>query len=92
MHEAAISAPTIILRTEQKTNSVTITIEDSGPRMCEIIQNQVFEPFFTTKPVGEGTGLGLSVSYFIVTSHHNGNIKVESNKQQGSKFIIELPC
>ncbi len=52
---------------------------------------RVFEPFFTTKPVGVGTGLGLSVSYFIITENHRGRLRVESTLGQGTKFIIHLP-
>ena len=59
--------------------------------MEESIRNRAFEPFFTTKPVGEGTGLGLSVSYMIVTQNHRGTIQVESTPGEGSRFIIQLP-
>ena len=70
---------------------VRIEIEDNGPGMDEEKRKRVFEPFFTTKPVDMGTGLGLSVSYFIITENHNGVLKVESTKGRGTKFIIELP-
>jgi signal transduction histidine kinase len=66
-------------------------IEDNGPGMDEATQKRVFEPFFTTKPVGIGTGLGLSVSYFIVTDQHQGEMKVVSSPGSGAKFIINLP-
>jgi signal transduction histidine kinase len=66
-------------------------IEDNGPGMDEAIRKRVFEPFYTTKPVGEGTGLGLSVSYFIITENHGGKIAVESQPGKGTKFIIRLP-
>lgn len=72
-------------------NWIRIEVEDNGPGMDESIRKRVFEPFFTTKPVDMGTGLGLSVSYFIITENHNGTMTVESTKGQGSKFIIELP-
>jgi len=70
---------------------VRIEIEDNGPGMDEETRKRVFEPFFTTKPVDMGTGLGMSVSYFIITENHNGILKVESTKGNGTKFIIELP-
>lgn len=68
-----------------------IEITDNGPGMTEAIRRRVFEPFFTTKPVGIGTGLGLSVSYFIITENHDGQMKVQSTPGQGSTFIVELP-
>ena len=68
-----------------------IEIEDNGPGMDEKVQKRVFEPFFTTKPVGVGTGLGLSVSYFIITENHGGSLSVESFPGRGAKFIIRLP-
>ncbi len=66
-------------------------IEDNGPGMDEESRKRVFEPFYTTKPVGEGTGLGLSVSYFIITENHGGEMAVESQIGSGTKFIIRLP-
>lgn len=70
---------------------VCIEIEDNGPGMDNDVKKRVFEPFFTTKPVGVGTGLGLSVSYFIVTEIHDGEISVDSEPGKGTKFIIHLP-
>ncbi len=55
------------------------------------IIDKIFQPFFTTKPTGQGTGLGLSLAYDIITKEHNGNIKVESKEGEGSKFMIQLP-
>ena len=68
-----------------------IEIEDNGSGMAEAIRKRVFEPFFTTKPEGLGTGLGLSVSYFIITENHGGTMTVESEPGKGTKFIIHLP-
>jgi signal transduction histidine kinase len=68
-----------------------VDIEDNGPGMDEKTCKRVFEPFFTTKAVGLGTGLGLSVSYFIVTEHHGGSITVSSTPGQGTCFSIRLP-
>ncbi len=68
-----------------------IEIEDNGPGMTEETRKRVFEPFFTTKTVGVGTGLGLSVSYFIVTNNHDGEISVKSEPAGGALFTIKLP-
>lgn len=68
-----------------------IRVTDNGCGMNEDVKKRVFEPFFTTKDVGVGTGLGLSVSYFIITSHHQGQMEVESAPGEGSTFIITLP-
>jgi len=81
----------ITLRTREEGNSARVEIEDNGPGMDEETCKRVFEPFFTTKPVGIGTGLGLSVSYFIVTEHHGGSISVSSTPGQGTCFTIRLP-
>ena len=59
--------------------------------MDETTRKRAFEPFFTTKPVGVGTGLGLSVSYFIITENHGGEMALESRPGSGAKFIIRLP-
>ena len=76
---------------ETEGKMVFIEIEDNGPGMDEQTRKRVFEPFFTTKPVGLGTGLGLSVSYFIITKNHGGEMAVESQAGHGAKFIIRLP-
>ena len=68
-----------------------IEIEDNGPGMDETTRRRVFEPFFTTKATDRGTGLGLSVSYFIVTENHGGEMRVESVRDKGTKFVIWLP-
>ncbi len=83
--------PRLILRTRHNHNVARIEIEDNGPGMSEDVRRRVFEPFFTTKPVGAGTGLGLSVSYMIITNNHNGTMTVESTPEKGTRFIIELP-
>lgn len=85
--------PKFILRLfrETEANMLCIEIEDNGPGMDEKIRKRIFEPFFTTKPVGDGTGLGLSVSYFIITEDHGGEMTVESTPGFGAKFIIRLP-
>ncbi len=70
---------------------VRIEIADNGPGIDQEIQKKIFEPFFTTKPVGIGTGLGLSVSYFIICENHQGKMGVTSYKGEGATFYIELP-
>ena len=83
--------PTITLRTFIDGDMARIEIEDNGPGMDEETRKRIFEPFFTTKPVGTGTGLGLSVSYMIITNNHQGTMAVESELGRGTKFIIRLP-
>lgn len=84
--------PRIVLRASNVPHGVRIEVQDNGPGMPSSLQRRVFEPFFTTKPPGVGTGLGLSVSYFIVTSGHAGSMWVESEQGTGSKFVVELPA
>ncbi len=79
------------LRHEKKAGMIRLEIEDNGPGMDEVTRKRLFEPFFTTKPVGVGTGLGLSVSYFIISENHGGTISVESIPGSGASFIIRLP-
>ncbi|MBF0289547.1 MAG: PAS domain S-box protein [SAR324 cluster bacterium] len=83
--------PTVTVRTINEGNMARLEVEDNGPGMEEQVRKRVFEPFFTTKDVGSGTGLGLSVSYFIITNNHKGQIAVESMPGKGAKFIIHLP-
>ena len=93
MQETGIKHPRFILRTglDRDQGQVCIEIEDNGPGMEEDVRKRIFEPFFTTKPVGEGTGLGLSVSYFIITENHRGHMAVESTVGSGTRFIVCLP-
>ena len=83
--------PRITLRLCRENQYLRIEVEDNGPGMDEETRKRVFEPFFTTKDVGVGTGLGLSVSYFIITSHHQGAMTVDSAPGQGARFIMRLP-
>ena len=85
--------PCFILRLayEREVEMVRIEIEDNGPGMDEITRKRVFEPFFTTKSIDCGTGLGLSVSYFIIVENHGGTLSVESILGQGTRFIVRLP-
>ena len=84
--------PKFVIRTFKDDDRVRVEIEDNGPGMDEETRKRVFEPFFTTKPAGVGTGLGLSVSYFIITENHNGEMWVESAPGRGSTFFIRLPA
>ena len=84
-------APRITVRASVEEKRVRIDIEDNGPGMSEEIRHRVFEPFFTTKPPGQGTGLGLSVSYFIITDTHGGEMQVESEAGRGTRLSILLP-
>lgn len=70
---------------------VRITISDNGPGIPATVQAQIFDPFFTTKPVGQGAGLGLTVSYQIVVNQHHGQLRCVSEPGQGTQFVIELP-
>lgn len=83
--------PRFVLRVLPRGSMVQVEIEDNGSGMDEATRRRVFEPFFTTKPPGVGTGLGLSVSYFIVTENHGGTLSVASHPGMGSRFIIVLP-
>jgi len=89
--EPEISVPRFILRVIPDGEMARIEIEDNGPGMDETTRKRVFEPFYTTKPVGTGTGLGMSVSYFIITENHGGSMEVESSPGKGTTFIIHLP-
>lgn len=79
------------LRVREENDGIRVEIEDTGPGMPENTRKRVFEPFFTTREPGTGTGLGLSVSYFIITEHIGGTMTVESTPGHGTKFIIHLP-
>lgn len=84
--------PTIKIRTEFSTpDHVIIYIADNGFGMDEIVKNQLFNPFFTTKPVGKGTGMGMSISYQIVTEKHRGTLQCKSSPGEGTEFIIKIP-
>jgi signal transduction histidine kinase/HAMP domain-containing protein len=81
----------IILRTRRNPPWAELQVEDNGAGMSEAVRKRIFEPFFTTKEVGQGTGLGLSVSYFIITNNHQGQMEVQSSPGQGSCFTLRLP-
>ncbi|POA20177.1 PAS domain-containing sensor histidine kinase [Pseudomonas sp. FW300-N1A1] len=81
----------IILRTRLNPPWAEIQVEDNGIGMSESVRKRTFEPFFTTKEIGQGTGLGLSVSYFIITNNHKGQMEVQSTQGQGTCFTLRLP-
>ena len=83
--------PMLKLRLRREEKYVLIEVEDNGPGMGEDVRRRVFEPFFTTKEPGMGTGLGLSVSYMIVTQNHKGMMEVESKPGRGACFRVRLP-
>jgi len=83
--------PGIGITTRAQDGFAVIELRDCGPGMDEQVKKKIFEPFFTTKALGEGTGLGLSVSYFIIAQNHGGTIEVESEPGKGTAFIIRLP-
>lgn len=83
--------PLIEIRSWRDGNHVHLSVSDNGPGVPEHQTPHIFEPFYTTKEVGEGTGLGLSVSYFIVTARHNGTLTYEANKPHGACFHLKLP-
>ena len=83
--------PRFVLRVLPDGPYVRVEIEDNGPGMDEATRKRIFEPFFTSKPPGRGTGLGLFVSYFIITEDQGGTLSVESQPGSGCRFIIRLP-
>jgi len=85
------TGPRLILRIKMEDGKACVEIEDNGPGMEASVRKRIFEPFFTTKSVGVGTGLGLSVSYFIITENHRGTMTVFSTPGAGSRFVIHLP-
>ncbi|MFI5185330.1 MAG: ATP-binding protein [Chitinophagales bacterium] len=82
--------PTVWVSTKKVGGKVLISVRDNGPGIPQKVIDKIFQPFFTTKPTGQGTGLGLSLSYDIVKAH-GGEIKVETKEAEGTTFIIQLP-
>ena len=84
--------PTVTVSTRRPNEQVVeIRVSDNGTGIPEAVRSKIFQPFFTTKPAGEGTGLGLSLSYDIVTKGHGGTLTVESKEGEGTEFLIILP-
>ena len=83
--------PTVLVSTKKIGNKIEIAVKDNGVGIPEKIVSKIYQPFFTTKPTGQGTGLGLSLSYDIITKGHGGEIKVETKEGEGAEFILKLP-
>ncbi|HEY5564388.1 MAG TPA: ATP-binding protein, partial [Rhodothermia bacterium] len=90
-HGAPSGSPTVTVRTAQVGSTVEVQVGDNGPGIPPKVKARIFEPFFTTKPTGSGTGLGLSMSYDIVTKGHGGTLDVISEEGKGATFIVRLP-
>jgi signal transduction histidine kinase len=83
--------PTVSVSTKKLNDKIEIRVKDNGNGIPQQILDKIFQPFFTTKPTGQGTGLGLSVSYDIITKGHNGEMKVETRQGEYAEFTIRLP-
>lgn len=84
--------PTVLVSTKKLGNKIEISVQDNGNGIPAHIKDKIFQPFFTTKPTGQGTGLGLSLSYDIVTKSHGGELSVKTEEGAGSTFSITLPA
>jgi signal transduction histidine kinase len=82
--------PTVSVRTFKDGDTISIKVSDNGTGIPQKVLDKIFQPFFTTKPTGQGTGLGLSLSYDIVKAH-GGEIKVTTKENEGTEFIFQLP-
>jgi signal transduction histidine kinase len=82
--------PTVSVSTKKFNGKVEISVKDNGNGIPQKVLDKIFQPFFTTKPTGQGTGLGLSLSYDIVKAH-GGELKVETEEGESSFFLIQLP-
>ncbi|MBE8989633.1 PAS domain S-box protein [Nostoc sp. LEGE 12450] len=86
------SIPIITICTQlQEPNQVIIRIADNGLGIPENVKKQLFNPFFTTKPIGKGTGMGLAISYQIITERHGGSVECISQPGQGTEFVVKIP-
>ncbi|RDV16861.1 ATP-binding protein [Pontibacter diazotrophicus] len=83
--------PEVRVSTRQLESRVEVRVRDNGTGIAVNLKNKFFQPFFTTKPSGEGTGLGLSLSYNIITKGHGGKLQVETEKDEYAEFSISLP-
>ena len=83
--------PLVSFTTKKRDEKIEISVRDNGMGIPQNALNKIFQPFFTTKPTGEGTGLGLSLSYDIITKAHGGDLKVNTKSGEYAEFIIELP-
>jgi signal transduction histidine kinase len=83
--------PIVTISTKKKANKVEVKVKDNGNGIPKEVLDKIFQPFFTTKPSGEGTGLGLSLSYDIIKAH-GGELKVDTKEGEGTTFSIILPA
>ena len=83
--------PTVSVSTRKEGDTILVTIQDNGNGIPKKVLNKIFQPFFTTKPTGQGTGLGLSLSYDIVKAH-DGEITVDTKEGEGTTFTLKLPA
>jgi len=83
--------PTITLKTKRLENAIEISVQDNGNGIPDAIKDKIFQPFFTTKPTGQGTGLGLSLAYDIVTKGHGGTLEVISTPKESTTFVLSIP-
>jgi two-component system NtrC family sensor kinase len=90
-YEPKVIVKTSSLSSGEGRGEVCVEIKDNGTGMSDEVKTKIFQPFFTTKPTGQGTGLGLSLAYDIVTKGHGGELRVESTEGEGTEFIIVLP-
>ena len=88
--ESKMYEPTVSVSTKKLADKILVSVKDNGNGIPQKVVDKIFQPFFTTKPTGQGTGLGLSLSYDIVKAH-GGELKVETKEGEGSEFIIQLP-
>ncbi len=91
IHDGKSYTPTITVNTNKTDNTIQILIHDNGMGIPQKAVDKIFQPFFTTKPAGEGTGLGLSLSYDIITKVHDGTLEVKSKEYEYAEFIISIP-
>ena len=91
--EAMKQCPSTITIQTRPTDGdrIAVHIWDNGPGIPEAVQRRVFDPFFTTKPSGKGTGMGMSISYQIITEKHGGTLECVSSSEQGTEFVIQIP-
>jgi signal transduction histidine kinase len=90
-HADTMYQPTVTVSTQKTGDQIIIKVQDNGNGIPEAIREKIFQPFFTTKPTGQGTGLGLSLAYDIVTKGHGGTVEVSSVANEGTVFTIILP-
>ena len=91
-YQPTITVSTKRVNGQSDRRAVEIRVKDNGTGIPESVKAKIFQPFFTTKPTGEGTGLGLSLSYDIVTKGHGGTLSVETIQGEDTTFIIHLPA